>query len=172
MQSPFAQKQKTVTNVEPSGTPWKTIIFLGLALGGFCYWLGASSGGGDVIDDDDIVIIDDDDQGDEDLGPVDLENSYLVKVYETEADEVPVWMVNILDDDAFWLDWLQENKMRMFHFDPDSNPEQAESFLTAAADKGVDPPFVMHAKGGKVLKVIPFEEDLTTDKIKTIISGD
>lgn len=121
----------------------------------------------DYIDD----VVPDDDKKQPDEEKVDLKQSYLIRVYETEADKQAAWLVNLLNDDSLWVDWLKSKEMRLYTFDAESNPEQAKSFVEAAKDHGVNEPFLMHCKSGKVLGVIPFEESLTSEKIKSFVTS-
>lgn len=124
----------------------------------------------DYIDDEPVKP--DDDKKEEEVvvdDKVELKGSYLVRVYETEADQQKPWMVKFFDDDSFWFDWVESKEMRIFTFDPGSNPEQSESFVVAARSRGIREPFVIHASGGKVLSVTAIEQSLTTDKLKEIV---
>ena len=105
---------------------------------------------------------------------VKLSDTYIVRVFETEAGKQPVWLTKLLDDDAFWLGWAKgESKMNFHTFDPGSPDEpntQAESFLAVAAKNNIKAPFWIHAAtGGKVLSNQPFSESVGTDGMKKII---
>jgi len=115
---------------------------------------------------DDTVIV----EPDKDGSNIVLADTYLVRVYETETQNMPASMVKMLNDDAFWIEWFNNQKMRYFTFDPTSNPEQAVSFISAAKKRNISPPFYMHVrKGGAVLSVAPIKADTTSADIKKTI---
>ena len=120
---------------------------------------------------DDTVVVDPDNNvKPDDKAIASLKDSYIVRVYETEADKQKAWLVKLLDADALWIDWIASQGMFITTLDPTSNPIQAESFLKAASARSIEPPFYLHAqKGGKVLNVVPFKEGMTTEDIKKSI---
>jgi hypothetical protein len=145
------------------------LVFLLLFIASYG-WLQFQDGERRVRPDNDTVVIDDttpepQPQPDEDRVP--LSDTYVVRVYETEADRQKAWMVQLLDDDSFWIDWFEQYGMEYFTIAAVNNPEQAESFLAAARMRDIEPPFYIHAKaGGKVLSIHPFKEGMTTDDVK------
>lgn len=95
-------------------------------------------------------------------------DTYIVRVYETQADQAPVWLIKQIQNDKFWHGWVKSDKgMALETVDPDN--EQAKSFVAAAKKRGVDPPFWMHGHEGTVLSVTPFSETLAEDDWKKII---
>jgi len=172
MRSPYAKVTKTVEDktVTKTNTPDRSSIVIAILSVLLClsvYQLYFAA----PLPPDDVIVIDDPEDEDKipDEEKVSLQDSYLVRVYETEADEQEVWMVNFLDEDAFWLDWVKSKGMKYFTFDPSSNKDQASSFIEAASKRNVSPPFVMHAKAGKVLSVVALEQSVTVDELKEII---
>jgi len=115
-------------------------------------------------DGNDVVVIDEDEQ------QVDLKDSYIVRLYETEADKQPVWLVQLLDNDSFWIDWISSQEMRYFTLDPGSQVDQSQSFMEVAKKRNLKLPLWMHvAKGGKVISAKAFEESTTVEEIKKIV---
>lgn len=97
-----------------------------------------------------------------------LADTYIVRMYETESDKMPVWLVKLMDEDAFWNKWIPEQGMSYYTIDPTSNPKDAESFLEAAKKRNISPPCWLHCKkGGVVLSATAFKQ---TDKPSTLIS--
>jgi hypothetical protein len=102
--------------------------------------------------------------------PADIKGTYVVRVYGTETDQQPTWLVALLNDDAFWYDWFQAEGVSLHTFDPD-NP-QAASFLRAADSQGIKPPFLLHAQpGGIVRGVLPLREGTTAEVLGAWLKG-
>jgi hypothetical protein len=170
MKSPYDQFNEPVVPTETTErTPWVWVLVVLLA-GGLLFSVvnNKQPNNNDIIDyiDDDVVPPDD---SEDEVIKVDLADSYVIRVYETEAYLQTPSMIKVLNDDSFWLNWFEEKKIRYFSFDPSSNPEQVESFIIAAKKHNVEPPFIMYGKDSKMLFVIPFDESVTTDKIKEMI---
>ena len=153
--------------------PWSMIIIL--LIMGWIIYSGVWDRTTPVINDDVIDYIDDEEIEEEEEEPdvvkVDIKGSYLVRVYETEADQQKPWMVKVLDTDGFWVGWINSKGMCYYTFDVNSNQGQAKSFIGAAAENNVSVPFILHGKDGVMLSVIPFDQDATVGKIKeTVLS--
>jgi len=176
MRSPYSQlpdDKHSRLAVIKSKFPWCKIIILLLV--GWTIYSGVRDKNTPVINDDVIDYIDDDEQEEEEEEPnvikVDIKGSYLIRVYETEADQQKPWMVKVLDTDSFWIDWLNSKGMCYYTFDVNSNREQAKSFIEAAEQHSLDPPFILHGKDGVMLSVIAFDKDATVANIKeTVLS--
>lgn len=185
MKSPYSQFNTSVEKQTVEQTtkkqPFNIKTLLVCLTVGYLVFVNLS-GNGKVIDDekeyiDDIVLPDDGDSKDKKTEPdkekvvVDLKDSYLVRIYETEASSGDVWFVNFLNEDAFWFDWIKSKGMRLYTYDPGSNKEQSQTFVKAAESRGISEPFVIHAKNGKVLTVTAIDESLTIDKLKEIVES-
>ena len=123
---------------------------------------------------DEQVIVDPDDEKEEDrpVDPVNLEDTYIVRVYETAATK-DKWLAKQVNNEMFWLKWVSEQGMKLYTFDPDS--EQSKTFVDAAKEQGINSPFWLHVKnGGRVLSINPFKESVGEETWKSIIkkSGD
>ncbi len=105
------------------------------------------------------------------VNPVSLEGTYIVRLYETEADKMPTWLVKLLDNDSFWFDELAKLGVDYYTIDPSSNPKDAESFMQAANKRNVSPPCWIHCKkGGIVLSATAFKQSDTVDSIKRVLT--
>jgi len=141
MRSPYRETTREIaedTRPKHYNRLWFQFVVLLVVLA-FGWFLGRSGKEKEIdyIDDNDIVIvdpIDPIDPIDDKKEKIDLKDSYLVRVYETEASETPVWFIELLDADSLWFDFIKANGMRLFTFDPDSD-NQAESFVNAAKQK-------------------------------------
>lgn len=163
--SPYRNDVQNDSSANGSSTTFSNLFFVALLIFGafFVYHKIVPNG---PPSDDDTVIVDpiDNDEA------VQLKDSYIVRVYESEAEETPTWMIKLLDADSFWFDWLNEQGMQYATIDPGSDKEKATTFLAAAKKRGIEPPFFLHAaKGGNVLSVTPFTESLTIDEYKSIL---
>lgn len=123
---------------------------------------------------DDSVI----DDSAEDKATVDkpaIEDTYVVRVFETAADK-ELWLTKQVNNEQFWIKWIAEQGMKMHTLDPidgdgNDNP-QASSFVRAAKDRGIASPFWMHVRnGGTVLTVTQYKESVDEDTWKTIIKN-
>ena len=177
MRSPYSQVAEDESSpliVAKGNFPWSTIMIL--LLMGLQTWIiysGVRDRSTPVINDEVIDYVDDDviEEEEPELIKVDVKGSYLVRVYETEADHQKPWMVKVLDTDSFWISWINSKGMSYYTFDVNSNQEQAKSFIEAAAENNVSVPFILHGKDGVMLSVIPFDQDATVGKIKeTVLS--
>lgn len=124
--------------------------------------------------DDEVIVVDPDDKPKpiDDKAIASLKDTYVVRVYETEADKQKAWLVKLLDADSLWIDWFNTQGMSYHTIDPSSNASQAESFIAAAKKRNIDPPFFIHAKtGGSVINVIQFKEGMTVEDIKKSIQS-
>ncbi len=103
----------------------------------------------------------------------DAKDTYIVRVFETETESNPAWLVKQIQNDQFWLKWLKDQGIALHTRDPmfgDKPNPQAESFVRAAKERGIDPPFWLHASvGGTVLSVTPFSENTSDEEWKAII---
>lgn len=102
-----------------------------------------------------------------------IEDTYIVRVYETSADK-DIWLTKQINNQIFWIKWVSDQGMDLHTLDPvgmDDEPNpQAESFVRAAKERDIDPPFWMHVKnGGTVLSITPYEESIGEDTWKSII---
>ncbi len=104
---------------------------------------------------------------------VDLSKTKLVTVFDSETGKKPVWMAKLLDDAAFWHDWLRKHSIDRFNLDPSKTTDgrsPAESFIAAAKKRGCEVPFVAHiGPGGRVLSITQLRNGITTEDIKTVI---
>lgn len=94
-----------------------------------------------------------------------LSETYVVRVYETEVDKQPPWLIKLLNN-RFWNEWLIEDKgSRYVTFDPDN--DQSKSFIAAGEKLGKSMPFIIHAKdGGQVIQIIELREGVSTETIR------
>jgi len=176
MRSPYRQVAEDESSpfiVVKGKFPWSTIIIL--LLMGWIIYSGIRDRSTPVINDEVIDYIDDEeieeeeDEPEPDVVKVDIKGSYLVRVYETEADQQKPWMVKVLDTDSFWIGWINSKGMCYYTFDVDSNQGQAKSFIEAAVKNNVGVPFILHGKDGVMLSVVPFDENATVSRIKEVV---
>ena len=104
---------------------------------------------------------------------ISMDETYIVRVYETSAEK-DIWLTKQINNEEFWIKWLSDKGMDFHTLDPiglegESNP-QAESFVKAAKNRDIEPPFWMHVKqGGTVLSITPFTEAVGEETWKAII---
>lgn len=101
---------------------------------------------------------------------LEAKDSFIARVYETEADKAPAWLVNQIQNDKFWHSWVKAEKGITLET-ADKDLAAAKTFVEAAKKRGIDPPFWIHGVTGKgiVLSVTPFSESLTEEDWKKII---
>lgn len=99
-----------------------------------------------------------------------LADSYVVRVYETEADQLSKEQVKFLNH-VWWLDWHDKNLKGRTSMDPGLEPDRVSSFVDYAKKNNVEVPFLIHAIAGKALSVTPMTDDLTVESFQeTILS--
>lgn len=97
-----------------------------------------------------------------------LSDTYVVRVYETEVDKQPPWLIKLLNN-RFWNEWLiNDMGSKYVTFDPDN--DQSASFLDAGRQLGKTIPFLIHARnGGEVIQIIELREGMTVDQIQQLL---
>lgn len=106
---------------------------------------------------------------------VSIEDTYVVRVYESSAEK-PMWLTKQIRNEQFWIAWVADQGMDLHTLDPinregEANP-QAASFVKAAKERDIEPPFWMHVKqGGSVLSITPFEDGVDEDAWKQVIEN-
>ena len=153
---------------------------------GVAYWWLSSRSSPEPAPNDSTVVIVDDTTVDPSPKPVEpdaepkdeppaelakLADSYLISVYDTETSKMPVWLVKFFNK-TWWLKYVDKTLKGRDTFDPGLQPEESSSFIKyAKKNSGLDPPFIVHAVGGKVLSVVKLEESLTIDALQKIIES-
>ncbi len=162
-------EQPRGTQGPASSGGWVSVFALIIFVGSV--WFMFSDSGNEppiyIDDDDPTPIVIDEDNPPVDTDKVEFEGSYIVRVYQTETGKQTVPMIKLLDNDAFWMDWLKEKGVKFFTYDPD-NIAQSETFIKAAKANDVNVPFIMWCKGaGKVIDVYPWDDDLTAKSLQS-----
>lgn len=171
--SPYDQQ---VNNSKPNGTLG---FLMGLIIIGLLAFIYAHQTG--LIDsqpqDKQQVVdpIDDTEENSPSVDKVDIEDTYIVRIFETAADK-EIWLTKQINNEQFWIKWVADQGMKLHTLDPidgDGNPNpQAESFVKVAKDRGIESPFWMHVKnGGTVLTITQYKESVEEDTWKTIIKN-
>lgn len=132
-------------------------------------------------DNSQVVVIDD--QPTDDDSPVEpqtdkppADKTYVVRVVESKMADSDGWLSDQIQNQKFWQVKVKgELGMGLETLDPfgdDGEPnQQASSFVKAASDRGVNPPFWIHAHKGTVLSLTPFSEDVDQDAWLKIIKN-
>lgn len=105
-----------------------------------------------------------------------IDETYVVRVVESKIADSDGWLSDQIQNQKFWQVKLKgELGMGLETLDPfgdDGEPNvQASSFVKAGADRGVEPPFWIHAHKGTVLSLTPFSEDVDQDAWLKIIKN-
>lgn len=120
-------------------------------------------------------VIDDQPEPDKDSTKPSIDETYIVRIFETAADKDP-WLAKQVNNEVFWIKWIADQGMKLHTFDPvdldGKVNRQAETFVNAAKDQGIEAPFWVHLKrGGVVLSITPFKESVEEDTWKSIIQN-
>lgn len=104
------------------------------------------------------------------------DETYIVRVVESKMSNEDGWLSDQIQNQKFWQVKIKgELGMGLETLDPfgdDGQPNaQASSFVKAGADRGVEPPFWIHAHKGTVLSLTPFSQDVDQDAWLKIIKN-
>jgi hypothetical protein len=118
----------------------------------------------------------DDDQQQPDASKPPVGETYIVRIVESKMSDEDGWLSDQIQNQKFWQVKVKgELGMGLETLDPfgdDGEPNhQAESFVNAGANRGIQPPFWIHAHRGKVLTVTPFSKDVGEDAWLKIIKN-
>lgn len=97
--------------------------------------------------------------------PVNLHGTFIVAITESKT-RTPA-QLEVLNDWSFWNEQLPQLGVKWYLRDPDS--PDAKSFIDAAKDQGISPPFVMHCRGDQPLWMIPFPK--STEAIQKLLNA-
>ena len=144
------------------------VVLIGLLFASQMGWIQISN----VPHGDARVVDKDPDKSDRPLAS----DTYVVRVYETKFSDDQGWLSDQIQNQKFWQVVVKgELSMGLESFDPvrdDGSPNpQASSFVTAAKNRDIEPPFWIHAHNGEVLSVNPFDKNVGQDTWLKIIKG-
>lgn len=174
--------------VQPSPQPPRSNntnqgFILGLLIVGLLGFFVANQAGLiDLNQDEPTVVIADDElptEPSDEIPQVDKPNAdetYIVRVVESKMSNEDGWLSDQIQNQKFWQVKVKgELGMGLETLDPfgdDGKPNvQASSFVKAGADRGMEPPFWIHAHKGTVLSLTPFSQDVNQDAWLKIIKN-
>jgi len=129
-----------------------------------------------IVDDSQAVEPDENDSEKQSADLPAIDETYIVRVVESKISDVDGWLSDQIQNQKFWQVKVKgELGMGLETLDPfgdDGGPNiQAESFVAAGSNRGIEPPFWIHAHRGKVLTVTPFSKDVGEDAWLKIIKN-